>query len=146
MSGDRWVVDDDHTAEMFIQFVKSQVKAGRPLEFRWSSADTRSNKQNNAMWLWLEFLSIALNDAGLDMRKMLKPSISIPWTKDLAKAYLWNPIQEALTKKKSSTKLSKDEFAIVHETLARHLAESKGIAVPFPTRERIDAQKTENPS
>ena len=35
----------------------------------------------------------ALNDAGLDMKKVLKPEIDIPWNTATVKEYLWRPVQ-----------------------------------------------------
>lgn len=140
MSGDRWVVNDEYSEKMFLQFVQSQRKAGRVLEFRWAPAEKKSDLQNNAMWLWFEMIATALNDAGLDMRKMLKESVSINWTKDSVRAYLWGAIQEALTGKKSTRALTKEEFSLIQETLARHLAEKKGIAIQFPSKETKAAE------
>ena len=39
----------------------------------------RTDKQNKSLHLYFVLLADALNDAGLDMRKTLKPGVEIPW-------------------------------------------------------------------
>ena len=82
------------------------------------------------MWLFFQLLADELNGAGLDMRKVLKPSIAIPWNKASIHDSLWVPIQQAMFEKRSTTELSKTEVGKVEEVLARHLAERFGIEVP----------------
>lgn len=98
----------------------------------------RTAQQNKALHLYLQLLSDELNDAGLDMKKVLKPSVDIPWTVTNAKEYLWRPIQEALLKKESTTELTTAEVSQVWEVLNRHLAEKFGIHVEFPTSEETE--------
>lgn len=75
-------------------------------------------------------LADELNQAGLDQRKVLKPSVSIPWTPEAAKEQLWRPIQEAMFSKRSTTELSKGEVGRVEEVLVRHLGERFGLQAP----------------
>ena len=76
-------------------------------------------------------LADTLNAAGLDQRKVLKPSVSIPWTQEAAKEQLWRPIQEAMFEKTSTTELSMGEVGRVEEVLVRHLEEKfVGIEIP----------------
>ena len=96
----------------------------------------RTNQQNKSLHLFLELLSKELNEAGLDMRKVLKPNVDIPWTKENTKEYLWRPIQEALKLKKSTTELTTEEVSQVWEVLNRHLSEKFGVTVPFPSEEQ----------
>jgi len=44
---------------------------------------TRTLPQNSAMHLYFGWLAKAFNDAGLDMKKVLKPEVDIPWTAEL---------------------------------------------------------------
>lgn len=92
----------------------------------------RTLSQNNAMHLWFEHLATELNDAGLDQRKVLKPSIDIPWSAIAVKEQLWRPIQEALVHKVSTTELTKQEVTRVFEILNRHLGEKFGLHVEWP--------------
>ena len=98
----------------------------------------RTLNQNAAMHKYFRELAFALNDAGLDMRKTLKPSIDIPWTEDSVKRHLWRPIQQSMMNTHSTTKLDTKDVGEVYEVLNRHLAEKFGISVPFPTREQDD--------
>jgi len=94
----------------------------------------RTPKQNNSLHEYFEQLAEELNDSGLDMRKVLKEAISIPWNKDTIKEYLWRPVQEAQIGKKSTTKLTTKEVDLIYNTLNRYLGEKFGIIVSFPRR------------
>jgi hypothetical protein len=74
-----------------------------------------------------------LNDAGWDMKKVLKPEVEIPWNLDLAKEFLWRPIQAAMFQKESTTEPTTSEYVQVYEVLNRHLANKFGVSVPWPT-------------
>ena len=82
-------------------------------------------------------LADELNDAGLDMKKVLKPGVEIPWTKDSIKEYIWRPIQQAQINKKSTTELTTKEIDSVFDTINRHLGEKFGIHVPFPSIDEL---------
>ena len=94
----------------------------------------RTDSQNKALHKFCELLAAELNDAGLDQRVVLKPSVAIPWTKQAVKDQLWRPIQQAMLDKTSTTELDKHmEIDKVHEVLMRHLAERFGIEyIEFP--------------
>ncbi len=106
----------------------------------------RTSQQNRALHLYFTLLAQTLNDAGLDMRKTLKPSVDIPWSGKTVKDHLWRPIQKAQLKKNSTKDVSIDEVTKVYETLNRHLAEKFGMTVPFPSLEEImfKSRKYEN--
>jgi len=89
------------------------------------------------MHLYFQLLADELNNAGHDMRKMLKPNIDIEWNTQSVKTYLWKPIMKAISKKTSTTELEKDEVSKIYETLNRFLGEKLSIHVPFPS---IDEQ------
>ena len=63
----------------------------------------RTIKQNKSLHLWFRLLSDELNAAGLDMKKVLKPTINIPWTDKNVKEFIWRPIQHSMLIKKSTT-------------------------------------------
>ena len=98
----------------------------------------RTKLQNRAMHLYFTLLAKALNDSGLDMKKVLKPTVEISWTKQNVKEYLWRPIQDALKLKKSTTELNTAEVSEVWEVLNRHFGEKFGIHVDFPHIENTD--------
>jgi len=96
-----------------------------------------SEHQRGALHLYFERLAEALNDSGLDMKKTLKPEVSIPWDKHNVKEHLWKPIMEAMTNKGSTEEMDKPQVSDVYEVLNRHLAEKFGIHVEFPHREEL---------
>ena len=101
------------------------------------SQEQRTSQQNRALHLYFTQLAQELNDAGLDMRKTLKPEIAIPWSPNTIKEYLWRPVQKAQLQKQSTTELTTDEIDRVWETLNRHLGEKFGLYVPFPSEEQM---------
>lgn len=96
----------------------------------------RTNLQNRALHIYFQMLANALNDSGLDMKKVLKPEVDIPWNKDTVKNYLWRPIQKAQIGKESTTELTTKEIDLIFNTLNRHIAKF-GIHEPFPSIEYI---------
>lgn len=94
-----------------------------------------TDQQRKALHLYFDMLAEALNNAGLDMRKTLKPGIDIPWTRENVKNHLWRPIQIVMTEKKSTTMLDRIEPSQIYEVLNRHLAEKFKVFVPFPSEE-----------
>lgn len=101
----------------------------------------RTSQQNRGLHLFFTLLSDSLNDAGLDQRKVLKPSVSIPWTLESVKEQLWKPIQKLMYNKNSTTDLDKkQEIEKIHETLMRHLGESFGVDyIPFPSETQLSS-------
>jgi len=95
----------------------------------------RTKLQNRSFHKYFEMLSYTLNSAGLDMKKVLKPSVDIPWTAANVKAHLWRPIQEAMFNKESTTQLDTGEVSAVYEVVNKHLGANHGIHVPFPNKE-----------
>ena len=98
---------------------------------------TRTTKQNSALHLFLRKLADALNDAGLDMKAVLKPEVEIPWSGDTAKENLWKPVQMAMLGKESTKDLDTVEVSQVYDTLNRHIASKFGVSVPFPEIYRL---------
>lgn len=105
--------------------------------------EKRTSRQNKSLHLLFEMLADELNDAGLDMKKVLKPGVDIPWTKESIKEYIWRPIQQAQLSKKSTTELTTKEIDSVFDTINRHLGEKFGIHVPFPSIDELMRVKNE---
>lgn len=97
----------------------------------------RTQAQNRSLHLFFTQLAEQLNDAGLDQRKVLKPSVDIPWTAIAIKEQLWRPIQKAQLHKDSTTELTTKEIDQVLDTITRHLGQKFGIQVIFPSIETI---------
>ena len=105
----------------------------------------RTIKQNRALHLLFNQLSEELNNAGLDMRKTLKPTINIPWSGNSIKEYLWRPIMKSQLGKESTTELNTKDIDEVFETINRHLGEKFGFNIAFPSIESIiDKSRVEN--
>ena len=90
----------------------------------------RTDKQNASLHVFLRELVKVLNDAGLDMKAVLKPDVEIPWTEESAKNFLWRPIQEVMTDHESTTECSTTDYNAIHMVLSRHLGEKLGIQCP----------------
>jgi hypothetical protein len=94
----------------------------------------RTLQQNKAMHKYYTMLADKLNESGLDMKKVLKPGIDIPWSPTSVKEFLWRPIQDAMLDKESTRALTTDEVDKIYRVLDRHLGEKLGIHVEFPNR------------
>ena len=94
----------------------------------------RTNSQNNALHLFCSQLAQRLNEMGLDMRAVLKPTYNLDWTTQSVKDHLWRNFQRLLFSKESTTELSKhEEIDKIHETLMREIGEKHKVEyIPFP--------------
>lgn len=92
-----------------------------------------TGNQRNAAWLYMTQKAEQLNQAGLDMRVILKPTYHISWTKENFHDHVWIPLQKALFGTESMTKLTKDQPGRIHELIEREINEKHGTEyVPFP--------------
>lgn len=95
-----------------------------------------TDNQRNASWLYMTMKAKQLNEAGLEMRKVLKPTYEIPWTKDSLHDHLWIPVQKAMFGTDSMRSLKKDQVSKVYDVIERELAEKHGLdQLPFPSDE-----------
>lgn len=101
----------------------------------------RTLKQNNSLWKYFEMLGDALNDAGLDQKKVI--TVDIPWNKNSVHEWLWKPVQKAQLLKESTTELTTAEVDKVYETVNRLMAEKFDLHVPFPSDEESMLQSYE---
>lgn len=135
MSNEYWSVDSKDSLDAFMNFVKESYDKNQKVTFQWTLGGTRTKQQNKALHVYCRNLAAALSDAGLDMKKTIKPEVELPWSDDLVKQFLWRPIQKAVTGKESTAHLKKEEYNQVYEVLNRHLADKFGVSVPFPQSE-----------
>lgn len=127
------------------QIIWQAFKLGRMCE----QEEKRTPAQNNALHLYCQMLADALNNAGLDMKAVLKPDVDIEWTTQSVKDYIWRPIQIKLYGKRSTTKLLKNKGEIdnIHEHINRYLANNPAtsgldyIAFPAENEPKIDYPK-----
>ena len=103
----------------------------------------RTGQQRKGIEVGCKLLAKTLNDAGLDQRTILKPSVSIPWTQSAAKEQLFKPVMNALFGKESTTELEKiGEIEVVWDVLLRHLGEKFGIEyIEFPVDKKKQKEK-----
>ena len=102
----------------------------------------RTVQQNNALHLYFELLANALNDAGFDMKKVIRKEIDIPWNRMTVKEYIWRPVQKTFLRKNSTTKLDKTkEIDQIYEIVNKTISERCGISIPFPSIEDKNYQK-----
>lgn len=89
----------------------------------------RTDSQNKGIHKDCDLIAEKLNDAGLDMRKVLKSEINIPWTTLSVKEYIFKPIMKAMYQKESTTELEKNsnEISKIHDVIMRELGEKHGI-------------------
>lgn len=97
----------------------------------------RTSAQNKAIHRDMSIIAEKLNDAKYDVRKTIK--VSIPFTTQLVKDYIWRPIQKKMFQKESTTELDKSsgEIEKLHDVIMRELGEKLGIEYhPFPRDEK----------
>lgn len=101
-------------------------------------------QQRKALELYCGWLADILNEAGLDQRIVLKPSVSIDWTKQDVKDKIIRPIYEAYTKKHSTKDMNTEELTKTYDFVHRHLTEKFGAVAefpPFPSVEEVIMQE-----
>lgn len=99
------------------------------------SGNQRTLQQNKALHKFFSLLALTLNEAGLDARKVMKPTYEIWWTEEMIKRDLWCQLQDVMVDKKHTSELTKQEVDKIYEQLMQMLGEKWGIYVPFPTNE-----------
>ena len=102
-------------------------------------SEQRTSQQQKALELWCRLLSEDLNAAGLDQRKVLLPSISIPWDQRSVKGMIFRPVFKAMTGLESTADADPSDYNKVYEVLCRHLSTKLGVTAPaWPDRNRED--------
>ena len=102
----------------------------------------RSSAQNRALHLYFTFIANELNNLGLtfEFKGLRKTKISIPYTSEIVKEYIWKPIQFTLYKEKSTTKLTTKRINEIIDIINNFFAE-KGVFIEFPSYENLFNQK-----
>lgn len=97
----------------------------------------RTLTQNAALHVYFKLIADQLNEQGLDMRKVLKPGVDIPWSPISVKNYLWRPVQKLQLGKESTTQMTTVEIDQVFDTINKHLGEKFGIHEDWPSIETL---------
>lgn len=95
----------------------------------------RTPLQNRSLHKYFSMLAEDLNDAGLDMRKTLKPEIEMPWTQENIKNLMFKPIIQAMFGVDSTTDLDTKQISEAYEVLNRHTQSKLGIGILWPSNE-----------
>lgn len=101
------------------------------------TAKTRTQRQNRALHVFCRQLAERLRSGGIDTSGFFKEGFEVPFTTEIVKNNIWKPVQRAVTKKESSSKLSRTEVSQVFDVINRLLAD-KGIHVPWPEKKNDD--------
>lgn len=97
----------------------------------------RTELQNRSLHLYFTQLAEELNNSGYDMKKVLKPSVDIPWNSKSIKEFLFRPIMKIQTGKESTTDLTTKEIDEIYDVINRHIGEKFGIHIEWPSSETL---------
>lgn len=135
------VVNSDRSCEEMVEEVRRLYREHHYVTFSWTEGRKRSDQQRKAIEVFCRELARELNDAGMDQRKVLaemREGVELPWSQERVKEVLWREVQVAVTGKKSTTTLERDEVSKVYDILNRWTADKLGVSVEFPHIERVD--------
>jgi hypothetical protein len=130
MQVDESRLDTEAALAEYIAQIRADWYEHKYLIASYRTGKQRTLTQNNALHLFCQMLADQLNASGLDMRKVMKPEVEIPWDMNSVKRCLWKPLQQAMLNKESTTEADRIEYSLVHEVLGRHLAKTQGINIP----------------
>ena len=137
MSGHEWPLNTDEQVKQFAAHVSYMRLAGKPVtaELKTDDPKQRTVTQNKCLHSWLQQVADTLNDAGLDVRAVLKHDAEIPWTQENAKNLLWRTVQEAMINKESTTEMTTIDCTAICDVITRHLGQKLGVGLPpWPSR------------
>ncbi len=129
------IINNSKALEDYIIFLRSKFEKDKAIKVSVKSAKTRTLTQNSSIHKYCALLAEALNDAGLDMQKVLSEGTSIPWSESKVKEDIWRVVQVAALGKESTTKLETNEVSKVYDIVNRHISQTFGIFIPFPSRD-----------
>ncbi len=138
MNGQFFVVNSEHSLKCAQNYLLKQWNEKKWLEMRLNFDKTRSIPQNSSLHKYCQQLADALNDAGHHFVITINGvETDCNWNMERVKDFLWRPIQQAITKEKSTTRISTKETTIIYETLNRHTTSKLGVYVPWPCKENM---------
>ena len=122
---------DGETRAKFDKF-----KEGAYYEVDIKNLDVRTIKQNSSIHKWCEQIASSLNKEKFFIQDVIK--MNTKWSMIKVKELIFKPVVQSLYTKDSTTKLNKDEFEKIIDTVVRYMAQ-KGVEIPeFPNREQLD--------
>jgi len=132
-----WSLNTDEEVKAFNAHVSYSRLANQKMrvEFITDEPKQRTVTQNRCLHGWLGQVATTLNDAGYDMRAVLKHDAELPWSTESAKEFLWKPVQEAMTSKESTTEMNTTDPSAICDAITRHLGQKLGVTLPpWPSR------------
>lgn len=122
-----------------IQAKYTDLKNGKYMA-KVTNIDLRTEAQNSSQWLWFSQIATLFNKLNLDVTMVLK--MDTKWNKDKVKAMIFDSIMEDLYNKKTSTKLNKDEYELIINTMTKAFG-MRGITLPkFPDKSFLNKKET----
>ena len=101
-----------------------------------NNSDKRTLQQNKSTHLWCSQIADYLNKEKFFIQDVIK--LNTKWDMLKVKEMIFKPVVKSLYTKDSTTKLNKDEFELIIDTIIRYMA-MKGIEIPdFPNREDLE--------
>jgi len=97
--------------------------------------DIRTLKQNASTHLWCTQIAKTLNDSNMYISDTIKTEVN--WSMETVKEILFKPIVKALYNKNSTTKLSRNEFEKIIDTLTLIFGNKGVVLPPFPNKEDL---------
>ena len=99
---------------------------------------TRSARQNRALHKYFSIISKTLNSLGrtFEYKGLTGKSLSMPYTPDIVKNYVWRPLQKEWFNKESTTKLTTEEINKMIDVFTLHFG-NQGIVINFPSIESL---------
>ena len=109
---------------------------GAYYEVEIKTMDTRTIQQNKSIHKWCDQISNTLNKEKFFIQDVIK--MNTQWSMIKVKEMIFKPVVKSLYTKDSTTKLKKDEFELVIDTICRYMAQ-KGVTLPeFPNKDRLE--------
>ncbi len=93
----------------------------------------RTTKQNSALHKYFEFIATELNELGMEFQYqgIKGMGISLSYTPELVKDFIWRPIQITLFEIKSTKDLDTAQMNTIIDVLTKYFGE-RGIEIAFP--------------
>jgi len=102
-------------------------------------SETRTQKQQDSLQLWLRWTANELNDKGIDLKiviqKLESRGIDIPCTEGALKELVWKPIQKAMIGQESTTQAGTTDYNAEYMGLCKWFAQEFEVTLPaWPDR------------
>lgn len=114
----------------------NQLQDGASYVVKINNSDLRTLQQNRSIHLWCDKIAQTLNKEKFYIQDVIK--MNTKWDMLKVKEMLFKPVVRSIYNKESTTKLNKNEFEEIIDTLCLYMSQ-KGVVLPdFPNRERLE--------